>query len=80
MRCSEVVLTNANGVQRGGFPTALDVLEISRGHVSVGKGDSAMRAVSPKRKFTQVTVSERSSNIDHVLTVFLELGELLNWK
>jgi len=57
----------------GGFPKALDVLEISRGHDSVGKGDSAMRAVSQKRKFTQVTVGEKSSNINHFLRW------LLNW-
>ena len=51
-----------------------DVLEILRGHVSVGKGDSAMRAVLQKRKFTQVTVGERSSNINHFLAAFSRLG------
>jgi hypothetical protein len=59
--CSEVVLTKADGVQREDSRRLLDVLEILRGHVSVGKGDSAMRAVSQKRKFAQVTVGERSS-------------------
>jgi hypothetical protein len=72
--CSEVVLTNADGVQREDSRRLWMFWKISRGHVSVGKGDSAMRAVSQKRKFKRVTVGERSSDINHFLTVFSRLG------
>jgi hypothetical protein len=52
----------------------LEGFEILRGHVSVDKGNSAMKAVLPKVKFTQVVVGERSSNINHFLTVLSRLG------
>jgi hypothetical protein len=33
-----------------------------------------MRVVSPKMKFAQLIVGERSSNINHFLTVWSRLG------
>ena len=61
-------------VYRGRILEGFGWFEILRGHVSVGKGDSAMKAVSPKMKFTQVTVGERSSNLNHFLIVLSRLG------
>jgi hypothetical protein len=54
---------------------SLEVVEISRGHVSVSGGAAAMRGLPAKKKFGRSIVTEKSSGVNHVLTRASSVGD-----